>query len=51
MKVKKKCGEISCVRYDTNSILCEYCEQSKLLVQAEQRKGEMRHDEKERSII
>lgn len=26
MKVKKKCGETSCVRYDTDSILCEYCE-------------------------
>lgn len=26
MRVKKKCGEISCVRYDVDSILCEYCE-------------------------
>lgn len=26
MRIKKKCGEISCVRYDVDSILCEYCE-------------------------
>lgn len=26
MKIKKKCGETTCARYDTDSILCEYCE-------------------------